>query len=49
MELYKVLIKPSAVKEIKAIATKKDRQSIIQKIKKTIQQPPASRMPETDW
>ena len=39
MELYKVLIKPSAVKEIKAIATKKDRQSIIQKIKKLSSNP----------
>lgn len=33
MEQYNVLIKPSAVKEIKAIPTKKDRTAIAQKIK----------------
>lgn len=33
MERYKVLIKPSAVKEIEAIPRKKDRQFITQKIK----------------
>lgn len=33
MEQYRVLIKPSAVKEIEAIPRKKDRQFIAQKIK----------------
>ena len=33
MERYRVLIKPSAVKEIEAIQCKKDRQFIAQKIK----------------
>ncbi|OGT36191.1 MAG: addiction module antitoxin [Gammaproteobacteria bacterium RBG_16_51_14] len=33
MERYRVLIKPSAVKEIEAISRKKDRQHIAQKIK----------------
>ena len=39
MERYRVLIKPSAVKEIKAIPRKKDRQQITQKIKKLSSNP----------
>lgn len=39
MERYKVLIKPSAVKEIEAIPRKKDRQLIAQKIKQLATDP----------
>ena len=33
MGKYRVLIKPSAVKEIEAVSTKRDRQRIVKKIK----------------
>lgn len=39
MEQYKVLIKPSAVKDIEAIPRKKDRQNIILKIKRLSHDP----------
>jgi len=36
---YRILIKPSAVKEIEAIPLKKDRQKIIERISKLAQNP----------
>ncbi|MDD2900907.1 MAG: type II toxin-antitoxin system RelE/ParE family toxin [Syntrophales bacterium] len=39
MANYRILIKPSAVKEIEAIPLKKDRQKIIERISKLAQNP----------
>ena len=39
MARYSILIKPSAVKEIEAIRLKKDRQRIVQKIRKLAEDP----------
>lgn len=39
MERYKVLIKPSARKELLAISTKKDRQRIVRKIESLADEP----------
>ena len=39
MEKYKVLIKPSARKELLAISTKKDRQRIVRKIEALAEHP----------
>ena len=39
MALYELLIKPSAVKELKAIKTKKDRRRITRKIQSLAEQP----------
>ncbi len=42
MERYKVLIKPSAVKEIEAIPRKKDRQRIVRRIEQLAVDPRSS-------
>lgn len=42
MERYKVLIKPSAKKELLAIPTKKDRQRIVRKIEALAETPRAT-------
>ena len=39
MAKYRILIKPSAVKEIEAIPLKKDRQKIVERISKLAQNP----------
>ena len=39
MERYRVLIKPSAKKELVAISTKKDRQRIVRKVESLAEEP----------